>query len=45
MRKQQKPILKDSLQANWLVLFKSINTMEGKESHRNWYKLKGIIEM
>ena len=44
MRKQLKPILKDSLQANWPVLFKSVSTMEGKESQRNRYKLKEIIE-
>ena len=44
MRKQQKPILKDSLQANWPVFFKSVSTMEGKESQRNRYKLKEIIE-
>ena len=44
MRKQLKPILKDSLQANWPVLFKSVSPMEGKESQRNRYKLKEIIE-
>ena len=32
------------LQNNWPVLFKSVSAMEGKESQRNRYKLKEIIE-